>query len=51
MDEKLEKILFKADLAIETDFEGDRTFRVHVTVAKELIKEAFAEGQILKGSD
>ena len=37
---KLNELIAKANSNVETDFEGDSTYRIHITTAKELIRRA-----------
>jgi hypothetical protein len=42
---KLEEVLEQVDFNENTDFEGSRTFRIHVSTAKQLITLAYQIGR------
>jgi hypothetical protein len=44
----LKQLLNKCDSATQTDFEGSNTYRLHVETAKEIVREAYCEGQELQ---
>lgn len=46
MDKSLDQLLSECDQAEGTDFEGDRTYRVHIETAKQLISRAYYLGQM-----
>lgn len=42
---ELEKLLQKAENKQGFDYEGDCTYRVHITTVKQLIEEAYRQGK------